>query len=740
MKLATTDTNIQTGGRELVTAKFGIGNLGLVMKIFRELMYKDPVRAICREISCNARDAHREIGAINEPIEIHLPSKFDKSWKVKDWGPGISPDRMENIFLQYGNSTKREDNDQTGGWGLGAKTPFSKTNQFTISTITHDEDGINRKRVWIAHIDETDQGMIRCLKEHEVDEPTGTEIIVPVQDKDFEEFIDGTIKATTHWDVRPNLIGMGSIPEYPEKNEILLEGDGWKLYTSRESYDQYDTTVILDGMAYPLDPDSLGGRLSRSDSQLFSKNLELFFDVGEIVPAPNREHLHYDDNTRDKINERVKAIRESITEKMVANIAEAKSYKEAVLYFESFKGSMRFAIPEDYEASWNGHELKKSIYKRNRNTDGNDLKVRVDYFTHYQSNKSYNTVLGKKEENHIDIRKDAVIYYNDLNKNRISRVRIKKILETSQMVQLITFQNGDIKGGIDAWKNLKNKDGTPSSCAFDLTLLEPNNLSSIDIPKKTRKNGLRNPRRTDFDAFILEESYKGHRNCDNNWEPNALLKKAGTGTYVVLHGNNKAGLASGNKTYIMTDLLLAQCVLGDDEAIFGIKEASLKHLGKNWRPLHEVLRERAEEIKQHEDIESFRDDIEAHVGDFRFMKRFEEVLTDINNKHGNELLNSSALAKYFKEMGRVSKITNESRNIVMFIDLVDGAPENYIDPEKSILGKLHDELTKRYPLIDAIDHWNAEDYIKDILSYIKAMDFIYENNVDISSTVAKLAG
>ena len=84
------------------------------------LMYAYPIRTLCQEIMCNARDAHIEVGKRDLPIEVILPSEADLHIRFRDFGPGISPDRMVGVFLLYGSSTKRDSNEQVGGFGLGA--------------------------------------------------------------------------------------------------------------------------------------------------------------------------------------------------------------------------------------------------------------------------------------------------------------------------------------------------------------------------------------------------------------------------------------------------------------------------------------------------------------------------------------------------------------------------------------------------------------------------------------------
>ena len=136
MKIEHKPTQIQTS-KEFHSIDFGIkqADMGLVLEILRSKMYKNPIGAICREVASNSRDANRE-AENNVPIEISINdsplSASDVTISFKDAGPGISPERMADVFVNYGSSTKRDSDQFTGGFGLGAKTPFSYTDNFSI--------------------------------------------------------------------------------------------------------------------------------------------------------------------------------------------------------------------------------------------------------------------------------------------------------------------------------------------------------------------------------------------------------------------------------------------------------------------------------------------------------------------------------------------------------------------------------------------------------------------------------
>lgn len=246
MKLSESKPYFESSG-DLQEHFFSIKDQGMIFDILRSKMYSNPILAICREITCNARDAHREVGTPEVPVHIQLPAGLEPNWKVKDFGPGISPDRMLNIFIQYTASTKRDDNTQTGGFGLGAKTPFSYSDTFLVTTI-HD----GTRYSYSCTIDDTKVGKLLLLDKRPSDEPNSTEICIRVKPVDFNTFHQYTEQACRHWDTKPIVTG-GSISW--ETTNKIAEGTGWAICSSHD-YNK-NAKVVIDGIEYPLTLDDL---------------------------------------------------------------------------------------------------------------------------------------------------------------------------------------------------------------------------------------------------------------------------------------------------------------------------------------------------------------------------------------------------------------------------------------------------------------------------------------------------
>lgn len=113
------------------TKEFKISNSASFFNILSANLYSNPILAIVREVLCNAWDAHVQ-AKIERPIEVTLS---ETELVIKDFGLGIPDSRIVEIYGTYGASTKVGEVDQTGGFGLGCKSPFAYTDHFEVTSI-----------------------------------------------------------------------------------------------------------------------------------------------------------------------------------------------------------------------------------------------------------------------------------------------------------------------------------------------------------------------------------------------------------------------------------------------------------------------------------------------------------------------------------------------------------------------------------------------------------------------------
>ena len=293
MKLNTHSNTLQTNVRN-ETQNFGIGDASVVIEILRNRLYEHKIRTLCQEYICNARDAMREVGKGNS-FEVTVPTSLNPVFKVRDFGPGITEDRMQNIFILYGSSTKRGDNKQTGGFGIGAKSAWAYTDSFTIVTVV---DGI--KRTYVAHTGVNNNGRLDLISSEETNEPNGTEIQVAVQPKDVLEFKESIFRAIFFWKEKPILKGTLDVLTLPESYKIgnleVIQSGSLPRYIN----DSWNTVplAIIDGVVYPVQ-DRLTDKCKIFE-KLFAfvkQQLILHFETGVLEVSASRESIADSDIT-----------------------------------------------------------------------------------------------------------------------------------------------------------------------------------------------------------------------------------------------------------------------------------------------------------------------------------------------------------------------------------------------------------------------------------------------------------
>lgn len=122
-------THAVIGGGDQI--HFGITDDAMFMHMLSSTLYSDKILAVARETLCNAWDAHIEAGVTDRAVEITLDRN---KLVIKDYGFGIPRSKIGEVYGTYGNSTKKHDGKQTGGFGLGCKSPFAYTDHFEVTS------------------------------------------------------------------------------------------------------------------------------------------------------------------------------------------------------------------------------------------------------------------------------------------------------------------------------------------------------------------------------------------------------------------------------------------------------------------------------------------------------------------------------------------------------------------------------------------------------------------------------
>jgi hypothetical protein len=258
-------------------------------------LYPKPLMSSIRELISNALDATVIMPADQQQaIEITRPSPFSLIFAVEDFGIGMSLEDVRNIYSLYGASTKRENFEQVGAFGLGAKAPLAYCSEFTGITT---QNGITTEFT----VTKNQKGnFVNILSTVETNRPSGTKIIMPIRESDVHEAnntIDTFSKYAFASPVNINInkdgtqetavvnsgnwlhfedIVINDVPEIVVSAWIPLDGKDIKDFCNfivgkSKLVDRYNLISILSGWGYKM-PD-------QRDYWRSSNNSEIIFEL-----------------------------------------------------------------------------------------------------------------------------------------------------------------------------------------------------------------------------------------------------------------------------------------------------------------------------------------------------------------------------------------------------------------------------------------------------------------------------
>lgn len=110
-----TDNTITSGNFN--DKSMGVIADGRMFSLLLKNLYSNPAAAICRELCTNALDAHVQTGN-TDPYHMQLPSRFDLTFKLRDFGPGLNAEEIDLYLNTLFSSSKTQSNQLVGGFGL----------------------------------------------------------------------------------------------------------------------------------------------------------------------------------------------------------------------------------------------------------------------------------------------------------------------------------------------------------------------------------------------------------------------------------------------------------------------------------------------------------------------------------------------------------------------------------------------------------------------------------------------
>jgi len=291
-------------------------------------LYKNLVKAIVRELTTNGIDSHIEAGKADQPIFAHLPTEEEPWFAVRDEGIGLDDNGVRKVFLTFFGSTKRDNNELIGAYGLGSKSPLGYSDNFTVTAI---KDGV--KRMFVVFKNEDGCPSIKMLAEMPTTECNGVEVKVPVIDRwDYSEFHTAAADVYQWFPVKPIL---NVELAYPESNVWVKNiVDGVDLTHNSKRF------VVHGMIAYPLDMHMLN-KLDQGVRDIFAHcGLVIHAENGTVEYSMSREELSYKEGTVDYLSNKLTNLANALKSRFIAEMDGMTNW-DRFLYVEQIAGRYR---------------------------------------------------------------------------------------------------------------------------------------------------------------------------------------------------------------------------------------------------------------------------------------------------------------------------------------------------------------------------------------------------------------
>lgn len=287
------DSYVVLGGQK--ARHMGMDESAEGFHILSNTLYKHKKLACIREYLCNAVDAHIEAG-VTRPVKVSIDNN---QLAITDYGKGIEDASMVIIYGTYFSSTKKKDDRQTGGFGLGSKAGFAYTDHFIV-TSRHN----GKATTYAVHVGNEDTDGVPAMRQMNVcpTTETGVTVSVPIASaSDCVEFINLCRRLVFEGGMNVELNGE-LLPTF-DMDQLVRNGfallPNLRNLAGQNPYAS-SNLAILGNVAYPIDPLQEFETLTRQLNKYIVKGYKRFvfrLAPGSARPIPSREGLSYNRQT-----------------------------------------------------------------------------------------------------------------------------------------------------------------------------------------------------------------------------------------------------------------------------------------------------------------------------------------------------------------------------------------------------------------------------------------------------------
>jgi len=698
------------------TGEFKIRNSAKAFKILSDGLYSNKIRAIIRELSCNAVDSHVGAGKADVPFEVHLPTILEPWFAVKDYGMGLDGNQVVNIYTTYFESTKTDSNAFIGALGLGSKSPFSYTENFTVTAI---KDGI--QRIYSAFINEVGVPSIAEMSVSETTEPNGVEVKFSVTDRsDYQSFRKEAYEVFAWFQKKPIITGVDNfthyVVEYAEKD--IVPGVHSR---KKDGYYHGPSMALMGNIAYPLNNIPDPGKNIGSVAGLLECGLVLEFSIGELDFAASREQLSYVTLTLESIKKKLELLNANLAKHLGAKAnAISNEWERAFLLYGERQNKLYSSAVEKYVADTKFELFDASSYGGIKMFEYTveDLTKRGLSITGFRSNHGSSSKLGEHssyvknptngQSNYvkswqIPVEKSVVIVLNDLKTGCMSRARYHfNQSRTTAQVYCINHESADMAVRQAEYDALLKELHTPP------VVMKASELLKQERAKPVSTQGIMYIRLKSQQRAGYEDSYM--------WEPYREVLDENKIYYFVALNNHEPVSLDGSTSIPVFSLKskMDECGIKDiaDIQIIGVRKSRIAEIREldNWIWFEDKLKEETAKIS------------DTHIASLVIAEMLDSYYNKVytNKKVAKMVGPDSEYAKYVATFGSIQRAQG---NITHLVNLCGEYGKSVqVDAVKKKISDTKEALYKKYPLLKIIKDGHSDITEEDVAQYIKLID------------------
>ena len=686
------------------TGEFRIRNSAKAFAILSSGLYSNKIKAIVRELSCNAVDSHVGAGKADVPFEVHLPTYLEPWFAVRDFGLGLDGDQVVNIYTTYFESTKTDSNAFIGALGLGSKSPFSYTENFTVTAI---KNGI--KRIYSAFINEVGVPSIAEMSEELTDEGNGVEVKFSVTDRyDYRSFANEAHNVFYWFEHKPIITGDNTFEHRSVKYKELNVVPGVHVRSDNDR----ECIAVMGNIAYPLDNVPEAEKHFGELASLLHCGLVLEFGIGDLDFAASREQLSYIPLTINSIRTKLEQLNANLATHLATKAdAIVGEWARAEFLYDEHRSRLYTAAIKKYVADTKFPLFDPASYHGRKNfvLPVPDLTARGLEIKGFRLSGGVGSRLGEGSSyvnnvhvstKSIPVDKNVVIVLNNLKTGCVARARYhygKDYAHNNASVFCISHTSPDL-----AVRQLEY-DALVKELHNPPTVVKASELSVKERSKPVSTSGIAN--------IGLKNNRRPGSSDAYTWVPfSGVIDENETYYYVTLcnHESINPDGTPFNMFYIKA--LMDECGVKEiaDIKIFGVRKNRIKEIKEldNWVWIEDILKEETAKVT------------DEHIASL--------VASEMLDAYYNKVYTNKNVAKrvgpdsdYAKYVTVVSSIKRANGNVTELVNLCSKYGKSIqVDAVKNNIQNAKDNLYKKYPLLkyfrDTSEVKEAEmaDYIK----------------------------